>query len=128
MRRSLRHLRIAKKEIAVERTSGNIRLSPTSLGIVTNDDAEVLVNREYDYETYDRRDYGLPDFELRKDLLRLSKTKSEAGRIAILERLVYYPPLIIDYSAIVKNHIRNERVTKVLEKKREDWIWKRKQA
>ncbi len=66
----------------------------------------------------------MPDFELRKDLLRLSKTRSEARRIAILERLVYYPPLIIDYSAIVKNHIRNRRVIRVLKEKREDWKWK----
>ncbi len=116
---------IAREEIAVERLSVNIRLSPISLGIATNDyDAEVLVNREYDYKTYDRRDYSLPDFELRKDLLRLSKTRSEARRIAILERLVYYPPLIIDYSAIVKNHIRNRRVIRVLKEKREDWTWK----
>src|SRR5687768_10060073 len=100
---------IGKEPLGIEKPRGTIRLWPTSPGGVANDnDANVWLKREYDYETYDRRDYGLPDFELRKDLLRLSRIKSEAGRIAILERLVHYPPLlIIDYSAIVKSHIRS---------------------
>lgn len=117
-----------KKEMAVEVTSGNIRLSPSHLRIVRTDlSSKVLAEREYDYETYDRKDYILPDFELRKDLLRLSKTKSEARRIAILERLAYYAPQILDYPGIIRNHLKNEKVAQALEKKWEDRMLKSKE-
>ena len=34
---------------------------------------------------------NLPEFELRKDLLRLERFKNERQKIKILERLLYYP-------------------------------------
>ena len=116
---------VAREFVAPKSMDGSIRLTSTNLGIVPNDyKAGDWLSREYNYKTYDRSDYSLVDFELRKDLLRLSKSKSEKRSVAILERLVYYPPLILDYSAIVDNHLRNSRVAGILKKKREEWTRK----
>lgn len=46
--------------------------------------------------------YNLPEFELRKDLLRLKESKSEDEKLKIVERLVFYPHIYrLDYLWLV---------------------------
>lgn len=59
----------------------------------------------------------LPEFELRKDLLRLKESKSEDERIKILERLIFYPPISwLDLPKMARTYIKNEEKIAALEK------------
>lgn len=59
----------------------------------------------------------LPEFELRKDLLRLKELKSEDERIKILERLIFYPPISwLDLPKMARTYIKNEEKIAALEK------------
>jgi hypothetical protein len=61
------------------------------------------------------------EFEMRKDLLRLSKTKSEQQKIEVLRRLAYYPSVWdgLDYSELVNTYLRKGAVARSLIKRRE---------
>jgi len=64
----------------------------------------------------------LPEFELRKDLLRLRKATSEAERVKILERLLYYPECCdLDFLKIAKDYVKNLETLKALNDRREAW-------
>ena len=67
---------------------------------------------------------ALPEFELRKDLLRLRKAKSKNERMQIIERLMYYPICCggFSYYGIAKTYLRNPRLVRSLSDKREAWI------
>lgn len=61
--------------------------------------------------------YYLPEFELRKDLLRLKESKSEDERTKILERLVFYPHVYrLAFPKIARTYIKNQEKFVVLEK------------
>ena len=68
---------------------------------------------------------ALPDFELRKDLLRLETNKSRSDRIPILERLIYYPICCgpLDYYGVTE-HYASKKIARLLSDKREAWIEK----
>ena len=64
----------------------------------------------------------LPEFELRKDLLRLKNAKARAERLSILERLVYYPECCdLDFLKIAKDHLGDSEELKALAERREAW-------
>lgn len=73
---------------------------------------------------------ALPGFELRKDLLRLSNAKSEAERIRVLERLIYYPACCdgFSYDGVAETYIKNLKLVKALSGKREAWVNRRDPA
>ena len=65
----------------------------------------------------------LPEFELRKDLLRLKETKSEDEKTRILERLVFYPHVRrVDYPKVVRAYIKNRDKIEALEKQWEQRV------
>jgi len=106
---------IAKESKILPSTSddGNIRLEilPGSWGHISRntfeDGKQMTVSESvFDYKGWRRitaNDYTesfmpflnarrlLPEFELRKDLFRLLNAETEAEKIAVLEKLVYYP-------------------------------------
>lgn len=125
-------------------SDGNIRLEilPGSLGSISRnyyEDGRLMSSSQsvFDYQAYRRimpSDYTesfmpfldahvvLPEFELRKDLLRLRNARTEEGRVSILERLIYYPECCdFDFHRIARNHIRNRRVRDSLIERREAW-------
>ncbi len=59
--------------------------------------------------------YGLLQFELRKDLLRLKNATNESDKRSILERLVFYPHVqALDLPALARNAIKDrERVAQL---------------
>ena len=66
---------------------------------------------------------ALPDFELRKDLLRLETNKSQSDRITILERLMYYPICCgpLSYYGVTEHYAGSENA-RLFSDKREAWI------
>lgn len=66
----------------------------------------------------------IPRYELRKDMLRLTNAKSEAEKIQILERLVYYPIQGggLSYYELARSYIEKLSVVEMLNGKREAWI------
>ena len=67
--------------------------------------------------------YYLPEFELRKDLLRLKETKSEDERTKILERLVFYPHVSrMSFPKIVRSYLKNQDKLGTLEKQWEQRV------
>lgn len=66
---------------------------------------------------------GLPDFELRKDLLRLETTRSRTDRITILERLMYYPICCggLSYYGVTEHYL-DKKTAKTFSDRREAWI------
>ena len=125
-------------------SDGNIRLEdlPGSLGSVSRnyyEDGRQMTSTQsgFDYRNYKRvtpadyvRDFMpfldahglLPEFELRKDLLRLRNAKSEAERVKILERLLYYPECCdLDFLKIAKDYVKNLETLKALNDQREAW-------
>jgi hypothetical protein len=62
----------------------------------------------------------LPEFELRKDLLRLKKAKTSGEMIAILERLASYPLPHFDYLELARTYIKNPAVLNRLYGMREE--------
>jgi hypothetical protein len=66
--------------------------------------------------------YYLPDFELRKDLLRLEEATSESEKISVLERLLSFPHVYpIDYSEIAASYVKDAETLKRLEQKWKAW-------
>ena len=67
---------------------------------------------------------ALPEFELRKDLLRLSGAKSTNERVRILMRLLYYPSCCGggEYYGIAKHYLRDPKLARALNRKREAWL------
>ncbi len=125
-------------------SDGNIRLEilPGSLGNISRnyfENGKLMTSSElvFDYKAYRRitpDDYTesfmpfldaqvlLPEFELRKDLLRLTNAKTETERISILERLVYYPECCdFDFDKLVREYVTNSKTQKSLLKKRKKW-------
>ena len=117
--------RESKVEAATSET--NLRLVIDSatgelLWKMPNHESDISPASEYDYRTSQEKESGRPVFELRKDLLRLNEARSESEKLAILERLVYYPPwLLIDYRTIAELHVKDRRSIGHLIKERERW-------
>ena len=123
---------------------GDLRLEipPGGAGSVTRnyyDDGRRMTsaNSVFDYRSY-RRDtpetyeegsalsrYAhrvLPEFELRKDLLRLKNARGVAERVSILERLVYYPECCdLDFFVIAKKHLGESEAFRALVARRRAW-------
>jgi len=67
--------------------------------------------------------YYLPEFELRKDLLRLKDSKSEIERTKILERLVFYPHVYnFGFPKVVRIYLKNQDKITALEKRWEQRV------
>jgi hypothetical protein len=90
----------------------------------------------YDYESYvyrspcgishdERPGYEsngrLPEWEFRKELFRLRDSKSEAEKLKILKRMVYFPSSANDYFNVVLGSIRNKAAAKTLIQDRSAW-------
>ena len=134
---------VAKESKYVESkmADGNVRLEilPHNLGsIARNYSSEgrsvSSAGSIYDYRSYvpgnpcrveqkDMPDYeahmSLPDFEYRKDLLKLKKAKSERMRLEVLERLAYFPS--DDYPEIVAQYIKNRGTVERLSRRWRAW-------
>lgn len=95
-----------------------------------NEDLQTSAKAVYDYKSFVERqrttaedslydsNYYLPEFELRKDLLRLKEAKSEDERIEILERLVFYPHINrFSFPIAVQAYIKKSGKSSVLEEK-----------
>ena len=69
---------------------------------------------------------ALPDFELRKDLLRLERTRLRSERVKILRRLLYYPACCGggDYFGIAKHYLQGSKRAKALYLERESLLSK----
>jgi hypothetical protein len=119
-----------------------LEIQPDSLGNVSRnyyEDGRLMTSADsvFDYRDYKRvtpADYVkdfmpfldahglLPEFELRKDLLRLRNAKARDERLSILERLVYYPKCCdLDFAKILKDHLRDSKASRALAKRREAW-------
>lgn len=73
--------------------------------------------------------WSLPDFELRKDLLRLRRADAEAERAQILERLAGYPSqYAISFEKIARRHVKDDETLAGLLKKREEAVARIKPA
>ena len=122
---------------------GNIRLEvrPDNLGSIArnfSNDAGSMTSGTgvYDYKSYvagnpcelsetDKPEYeanmNLPDFEFRKDLLRLKNAKSQSEKLKILERLVYFPSATNDEFEVAAKYLNQGTLPKRLMKAREAW-------
>ena len=69
---------------------------------------------------------ALPDFELRKDLLRLESTRSKAERVRILRRLIYYPACCGGgaYYGIANHYLQDSKRASALDRERENLLLK----
>lgn len=124
--------------------AGDLRLEilPGSLGDVTRNDYEdgrpmTSARSVFDYRNYKRvtpADYvkdfmpyldahgALPEFELRKDLLRLRNARTRGEKLSVLERLVYYPECCdLDFTRIVRDHLGGSKAAKALAERRRAW-------
>ncbi|MCA1613171.1 MAG: hypothetical protein LC800_03235 [Acidobacteria bacterium] len=73
--------------------------------------------------------WSLPEFELRKDLLRLRRADSEAARVQVLERLAAYPgEHNVDFAAIARGFVKDAQALAGLLKKREEAVALRRPA
>jgi hypothetical protein len=65
--------------------------------------------------------WSLPEFELRKDLLRLRQSNSGGERMQILERLVAYPSeYAFKFEAVARRYVKDGQKLSELLKKREE--------
>ena len=138
---------IAKEAEILKSTlnGGNIRLEilPGSKGDISKnyfEDGKLMTSAKsiFDYEAFQEitptdkstksftqfleAHLSLPDFELRKDFLRLNDAKTETERIAILKRLVYYPDCcIFDFNKLVREYVKDTKVQESLLADREKW-------
>lgn len=73
------------------------------------------IESSFDYSTLNRKhlneNYGPMIFEIRKDLLRLSKPSTEAQKIEVLTRLINVPRWLyqIDLLTLIRTHVREKR-------------------
>lgn len=124
---------IAKRaRLLAQRTDGGelrLEILPGSLGDISRNtyaDGSSMTNAQivFDYRTHRRATAeertenlmpfldsrsALPEFELRKDLLRLRDAKTVATRLNVLERLVYYSGGNVDYEHLVSKHVARRR-------------------
>lgn len=114
-------IRIIAKEakILAGLSDGNIRLEdrPDERGsIVLNSDPAAFVNSVFDYKSYkydidegSTSYYLLPEFEARKDLLRLKNSKTQAEKNEILARFLYFPiGYSVDIYELFKKYSENK--------------------
>jgi hypothetical protein len=121
----------------------NIRLQilPDNLGSIARNFSDSRkqassTSTVYDYRSYvyrspcgisddSRPEYesnqSLPEWEFRKELFRLSKSKSEVEKFEILKRMVYFPSSDDDYFNVVLSAIRNKAAAKTLIQDRSAW-------
>ena len=65
----------------------------------------------------------LPEFEVRKDLLRLNKAKSEDERTQIIERLVFCPPYVrFSFTSVIQTYIKDSNKVADFEKQRKQFL------
>jgi hypothetical protein len=118
---------IAKEAKFDAGNSGNVKLviTPASNSILSTigvHEDPFLATSVYDYRTRPEAQTVLPVFEMRKDLLRLSRASSEAEKEEVLRRLVYFPPrFFMDYKKIVELHLQDKAITTQLIAEREAW-------
>jgi hypothetical protein len=132
---------IAKEAKLLPNTSGNdnIRLEilPGILGSMSRNSYEdgkpmTSAHTVFDYRAFKKiapedwvedvriAYYFLPQFEVRKDLARLEKAKTQDEKIKILERMLYYPNCCdLDYHQIAKTYITASNIRRTLIRKRE---------
>jgi hypothetical protein len=89
-----------------------------SISLNTNDDKVRVTHAEslFDYKSFNYvfdkdsdAKYLLPAFEIRKDLLRLSKAKNQTERNTILDRLFYAPNFAdLDFYGLFKTYTSSE--------------------
>ena len=71
--------------------------------------------------------WSLPDFELRKDLLRLRRADAEAERLQILDRLSAFPgEHNLNFAAIARRFVKDAGALAGLLKKREEAVARRR--
>jgi len=113
---------IAKRaELLPALTDGNIRLEdrPGAIGsIALNYEKTRMTSADsvFDYKSYEfdmdedsDSKYLLPDFEARKDLLRLKNSKNQTETNVLLARLLYFPAgHHLDIYEIFKKHSENQ--------------------
>jgi hypothetical protein len=84
-----------KGSISRNDLSAKLKTSAKTIFDYENFSYKTFASNQYPTAVAERIDAAsnnfLPEFELRKDLFRLQKVKSEAEKIKILERLVFYP-------------------------------------
>lgn len=108
-------------EILPDLSDGNVRLEdrPDAPGsVVLNNDktARASVNSFFDYKAYkydinedSTSKYLLPEFEARKDLLRLKNSQDQAAKNKILARLLYFPiGYSVDVYEVFKEYSENK--------------------
>jgi len=77
----------------------------------------------YDYGRHREDSTAAPLFELRKDLLRLREAQTEEEKVAVLGRLMYFPPrTIFDYAKVVELHLADKGTGARLVAGREAWL------
>ncbi|HZH30664.1 MAG TPA: hypothetical protein VEY11_07860 [Pyrinomonadaceae bacterium] len=132
------------KLLPVSPSGGNIRLedlpgSPGSVSRNNYEDGRLMASARpvFDYKNYRQvtpADYvggfmpfldarvRLPEFELRKDLLRLRNAKTESEKFRILERLLYYPERwSLDFAKIAQDYVKEPATLKTLNDRRAAW-------
>ena len=97
----------------------------------------------YDYAAFERPEeeqtdenepalesrWSLPEFELRKDLLRLRRADAGAERAQILERLAGYPSTYaLNFEKLARRYVKDEQAISGLLKKREGAVARLKPA
>jgi hypothetical protein len=107
---------------------GNIRLVGSAGGsgsIMKVDEGEAGVSMEsaYDYRRHSKDSAATPWFELRKDLLRLRDARTAGDKLAVLKRLVYFPPRsLFNYAQVVGAHLADKEAVARLITEREAWL------
>jgi hypothetical protein len=131
---------IAKESTLLESSvpGGNVRLEASiyNRGSIARDFPEkslfTSTDSTYDYGKYNERkrtsadeeplfysNSHLPDFELRKDLLRLRNAKTEKQRVQVLERIVNYPRTYqLDFLKVIQIYLRDKKLTEYF---KEEW-------
>jgi hypothetical protein len=73
--------------------------------------------------------WSLPEFELRKDLVRLHRAEAEAERVKILERLAGYPSIsALNFEKIARRYVEDVQAVIALLKRREEVVARIKPA
>ena len=107
---------------------GNLRLVDSAGGSgfimkVGEGEAGVSMESAYDYRRHSKDNDATPLFELRKDLLRLRDAQTEEDKLAVLKRLMYFPPRsLFNYSQVVETHLADKEAGARLVTEREAWL------